>query len=123
MTSASPSTATPALTAPVILLMSVATGLAVASNYYAQPLLHTIGQQFSLSNAAAGAIVTTAQLSYALGLMLLVPLGDMFERRSLIDLIQFGIRPPSGFYLFSICLSFVSAIFRLVRRLLYVLLW
>ncbi|KAG0762465.1 hypothetical protein G6F22_018633 [Rhizopus arrhizus] len=36
--------------------MSVATGLAVASNYYAQPLLHTIGQQFSLSTATAGAI-------------------------------------------------------------------
>jgi len=79
---------TPTLTAPIILLMSVATGLAVASNYYAQPLLHTIGQQFSISNAAAGAIVTTAQLSYAVGLMLLVPLGDMFERRSLIGLMN-----------------------------------
>ncbi|MCG7326551.1 MFS transporter [Achromobacter sp. ACRQX] len=68
--------------------MSVATGLAVASNYYAQPLLHTIGQQFSISNATAGTIVTTAQLSYAVGLMLLVPLGDMFERRSLIVLMN-----------------------------------
>ncbi|MGH8463040.1 MAG: MFS transporter, partial [Pseudomonas sp.] len=86
MTSAAPPHTTPTLTAPVILLMSVATGLAVASNYYAQPLLHTISQQFSLSNATAGAIVTTAQLSYAVGLMLLVPLGDMFERRSLIVL-------------------------------------
>lgn len=86
MTSAEQST--PTLTAPIILLMSVATGLAVASNYYAQPLLHTIGQQFSISNAAAGAIVTTAQLSYAVGLMLLVPLGDMFERRSLIVLMN-----------------------------------
>lgn len=83
MTSASTPTPAP-LTAPVILLMSVATGLAVASNYYAQPLLHTIGEQFSLSNAAAGSIVTIAQLSYAVGLLLLVPLGDMFERRGLI---------------------------------------
>ncbi|WP_249293008.1 MFS transporter, partial [Achromobacter ruhlandii] len=74
------------LTAPVILLMSVATGLAVASNYYAQPLLHTISQQFSLSNATAGSIVMIAQLSYALGLILLVPLGDLFERRGLIVL-------------------------------------
>lgn len=88
MTRASPSTSTPTLTAPIVLLMSVATGLAVASNYYAQPLLHTIGEQFSISNAAAGAIVTTAQLSYAVGLMLLVPLGDMFERRSLIVLMN-----------------------------------
>ncbi len=87
MTSATPPAPAPApLTAPVILLMSVATGLAVASNYYAQPLLHTIGQQFSLSNAAAGSIVTVAQLSYAVGLLLLVPLGDMVERRGLIVL-------------------------------------
>lgn len=84
----SPTQSTPTLTAPIILLMSVATGLAVASNYYAQPLLHTIGQQFSISNAAAGTIVTTAQLSYAVGLMLLVPLGDMFERRALIVLMN-----------------------------------
>ncbi len=84
----SPTQTTPTLTAPIILLMSVATGLAVASNYYAQPLLHTIGQQFSISNAAAGTIVTTAQLSYAVGLMLLVPLGDMFERRALIVLMN-----------------------------------
>lgn len=86
MTTSTPSS--PTLTAPIILLMSVATGLAVASNYYAQPLLHTIGQQFAISNATAGAIVTTAQLSYAVGLMLLVPLGDMFERRALIVLMN-----------------------------------
>jgi len=81
-----PSTHTPAptLTTPIILLMSAATGLIVASNYYMQPLLHTIGQQFGLSETAAGGVVTTAQLSYAAGLMLLVPLGDMIERRALI---------------------------------------
>ncbi|VFR25923.1 MFS permease protein [plant metagenome] len=78
--------ATPRLTAPIILLMSIATGLTVASNYYAQPLLHTIGQQFGLSTTAAGAIVTTAQVSYAAGLLFLVPLGDLLERRRLIVL-------------------------------------
>jgi len=76
--------AAPALTTPIILLMSAATGLIVASNYYMQPLLHTIGEQFGLSETAAGGIVTTAQLSYAAGLLLLVPLGDMIERRALI---------------------------------------
>lgn len=74
------------LTAPIVLLMSVATGLAVASNYYAQPLLHTIGAEFALTTATAGAIVTVAQLSYAVGLILLVPLGDLYERRTLIAL-------------------------------------
>ncbi|EET1673005.1 MFS transporter [Escherichia coli] len=64
--------------------MSIATGLAVASNYYAQPLLDTIARNFSLSASSAGFIVTAAQLGYAAGLLFLVPLGDMFERRRLI---------------------------------------
>lgn len=72
------------LSPSLILLMSIATGLAVASNYYAQPLLDTIARNFSLSASTAGFIVTAAQLGYAAGLLFLVPLGDMFERRMLI---------------------------------------
>ncbi|EDL8860545.1 MFS transporter [Salmonella enterica] len=72
------------LSPALIVLMSVATGLAVASNYYAQPLLDTIAHHFSLSASSAGFIVTAAQLGYAAGLLFLVPLGDMFELRTLI---------------------------------------
>ncbi|MFY7122738.1 MFS transporter [Enterobacter cloacae complex sp. SHL022] len=75
---------TQGLSPALILLMSVATGLAVASNYYAQPLLDTIARAFDLSASSAGFIVTAAQLGYAVGLLFLVPLGDMFERRMLI---------------------------------------
>ncbi|WP_318366307.1 MFS transporter [Enterobacter sp.] len=75
---------TQTLSPSLIVLMSVATGLAVASNYYAQPLLDTIARAFSLTPGQAGFIVTAAQLGYAAGLLLLVPLGDMFERRTLI---------------------------------------
>ncbi|EJT83072.1 major facilitator superfamily transporter [Pseudomonas putida S11] len=56
----------------------------MASNYYAQPLLHSIAQQFGLSTASAGSIVIAAQLSYGAGLLLLAPLGDLFEQRRLI---------------------------------------
>ncbi|MGB1498768.1 MFS transporter, partial [Alloalcanivorax venustensis] len=73
-----------ALSTRLILLMATTTGLVVASNYYAQPLLHTISDQLGLSYARAGIIVTVAQASYALGLILLVPLGDLVERRRLI---------------------------------------
>jgi len=66
------------------MLMAIATGLAVASNYYPQPLLETIARAFDLSVNQAGFIVTVAQLGYACGLMFIVPLGDMFERRGLI---------------------------------------
>ncbi|HDV8291956.1 MFS transporter [Enterobacter hormaechei] len=75
---------TQGLSPALILLMSVATGLAVASNYYAQPLLDTIARAFDLSASSAGFIVTAAQIGYAAGLLFLVPLGDMFERRMLI---------------------------------------
>ena len=72
------------LTPQLICLMAMATGLLVASNYYAQPLLETIAAQFGVTAGMAGFIVTTAQLSYAAGLMFLVPLGDKFARRNLI---------------------------------------
>ncbi|WP_456268897.1 MFS transporter [Kushneria sp. AK178] len=77
-------TTTTALPTPLLLLMAVATGISVASNYYAQPLLHTIAGQLDLTYSSAGIIVTTAQLGYAAGLLLLVPLGDMVERRRLV---------------------------------------
>ncbi|MEQ5128329.1 MFS transporter [Providencia sp. wls1914] len=72
------------LTAGLTLLMAIATGLVVASNYYAQPLLDTIALQFNLTTNMAGFIVTAAQLGYAVGLLFLVPLGDLFERKKLI---------------------------------------
>ena len=58
------------LSRALILLMATATGLAVASNYYAQPLLHSIAEQFGLDTASAGTIVIAAQLSYGAGLLL-----------------------------------------------------
>ena len=69
---------------PLLWLMALATGLAVAGNYYAQPLLPTIAETFGTSETAAANIVTTAQLSYGAGLLLLVPIADLRERRSLI---------------------------------------
>ncbi|QDQ86522.1 MFS transporter [Alcaligenaceae bacterium SJ-26] len=84
MSSPSSPTSQPPLSQALILLMSVATGVAVASNYYAQPLLQTIANQFGLSLTDAGTIVTAAQLGYGLGLFLLLPLGDLLEQRRLI---------------------------------------
>jgi predicted MFS family arabinose efflux permease len=68
----------------LIAIFAVATGLAVASNYLAQPLLATIRHDLGVGSAVAGLIVTVAQTGYALGLVLLLPLGDLFERRRLI---------------------------------------
>lgn len=77
-------TSHPPIRRGLVLLMATATGLAVASNYYAQPLLEVLAQTFAIDVRHAGAVVTTAQLAYAAGLLFLVPLGDRFERRRLI---------------------------------------
>jgi predicted MFS family arabinose efflux permease len=68
----------------LVLLFAIAVGQAVASNYLAQPLLDTIRQLYGVSAGVAGLVVTAAQIGYAAGLILLVPLGDLFERRRTI---------------------------------------
>jgi len=64
--------------------MAIATGVAVANIYYAQPLLDTLARSFDVPTHTAGFIVTVTQLGYAAGLMFLVPLGDLMERRRLV---------------------------------------
>jgi predicted MFS family arabinose efflux permease len=67
----------------LVAVMAVATGLAVANNYYAQPLLSDIGRSLHMTSGEAGLIVTLAQIGYAVGLLFLLPLGDLVERRAL----------------------------------------
>ncbi|MDY6797784.1 MAG: MFS transporter [Pseudomonadota bacterium] len=65
-------------------IMALACGVAVANIYYAQPLLDTLARYFDVGQGSAGVIITMTQLGYATGLILLVPLGDLLERRRLI---------------------------------------
>jgi predicted MFS family arabinose efflux permease len=69
---------------PLVLLLALTCGAAVANLYYAQPLLHTIARGFGVTDSAAGLLVTVSQAGYVVGLALLVPLGDLLERRRLI---------------------------------------
>lgn len=66
------------------MLFAVASGMSVANVYYAQPLLDALAREFSISYAAIGGIVTATQVGCALALLLLVPLGDIVERRTLM---------------------------------------
>lgn len=68
----------------LIALFAVASGLCVANVYYAQPLLDALAQSFDISQAAVGGVVTATQVGSALALLLLVPLGDIVERRRLL---------------------------------------
>lgn len=68
----------------LVLLMAVAAGAMAANNYYNQPLLSEIARAFSVSAGAVGAVAAATQIGYAVGLLLIVPLGDRFERKSVI---------------------------------------
>lgn len=63
--------------------MATACGLCAGANYFNQPLLNSIAHALALSESTAGILVTCAQVAYAVGLLFLVPLGDMLERRRL----------------------------------------
>jgi predicted MFS family arabinose efflux permease len=67
-----------------VLFMAAATGLIVANLYYCQPLIILIAKEFNIPNADAGTITYLTQAGYAIGLFLMVPLGDKIERKSQI---------------------------------------
>lgn len=66
------------------LLFALAAGLSVANTYYAQPLLDTMARDFAIAPATIGLVVTLTQVGYGLGLIFIVPLGDIVDRRRLI---------------------------------------
>lgn len=72
----------------LVFLMAFAIGVTIASNYYAQPLLHSITHDLNIAVEHAGSIVMAAQFSYAIGLLFITPLGDKFERKHLIIILM-----------------------------------
>ncbi|MEZ5629151.1 MAG: MFS transporter [Burkholderiaceae bacterium] len=73
-----------ALSTRTLVLMAVACGLCAGANYFNQPLLHSIAVDLGVPESRAALTVTMAQVSYAIGLLALVPLGDLLERRRLV---------------------------------------
>lgn len=69
-------------------LFAVAAGAAVGNLYWAQPLLDLIARDLGTSTATAGWLVTATQIGYAAGILLIVPLGDVLDRRRLIPVMM-----------------------------------
>lgn len=72
------------ISAAMTFVMAAACGLIAANIYYAQPLAGPIAESIGLPIHATGLIVTLTQIGYGIGLLLVVPLGDLVENRRLI---------------------------------------
>lgn len=70
-------------------LMAIACGLCAGANYYCQPLIHSIQQYYQVPESQVALTVTFAQVSYALGLLFIVPVGDIINKTKLIPLLMF----------------------------------
>lgn len=69
----------------IVFLLAFSTGCIVANTYYVQPLLADVAREFGLSVTRGGIVAMLAQIGTGTGMLFFVPLGDKFERRSLIS--------------------------------------
>lgn len=90
------------------LLLATGAGLAVASLYYSQPMLGVLANDIGASSRSIGFVPTLTQLGYAMGILLLSPLGDRHNRRNIIllksvllvlALLAAGLSPSLGYLL------------------------
>ncbi|WP_280924855.1 MULTISPECIES: MFS transporter [Ciceribacter] len=84
MTDGNPRVRAHGLSGVQTLIIAAAAGSSVANIYYAQPLLDLMAHDLGMSSAAIGLIVTLTQVGYGLGLIFIVPIGDLIDRRKLI---------------------------------------
>lgn len=75
---------------PIILFLTVAGAFSVANLYYAQPLAEMMARDFATNAGGLSSALVGTQLGYAAGMLLLVPLGDVRERRGVMVTTAFG---------------------------------
>ncbi len=74
---------------PLVILFTIACGLAIGNLYWAQPLLVQIASDLHVEVANSSLLITATQIGYAFGILLIVPLGDICPRRRLIGIVMF----------------------------------
>ena len=70
--------------ASLLWILAIISGLSVANLYYNQPLLNRISEDLAISEFTANLIPMTTQIGYALGLLFIIPLGDLYKRKNII---------------------------------------
>jgi len=68
----------------LVFTFAVISAFMAANIYYNQPLLDVIHQEMGVSQVCANFVTVVAQIGYALGLLFIIPLGDMISRRQLV---------------------------------------
>ena len=64
--------------------LAIISGVTVANIYYNQPLLNRISRDLNISEFTANLIAMCSQIGYAIGLLFIIPLGDLYRRRNII---------------------------------------
>lgn len=74
------------LPASILWTLAIVAGISVANLYYNQPLLNMIRQELNVSEFKANLIAMVTQIGYALGLLFIVPLADLYQRKRIITI-------------------------------------
>lgn len=69
---------------PMMWMLAIMAGVSVANLYYCQPLLNMIREQLSLTEFQVNLVPVFTQVGYALGLLLIIPMGDLYNRRKTV---------------------------------------
>lgn len=92
----------------LIVLLAIMAGISVANLYYCQPLLNLIREDIGLTEFQVNLMPVATQIGYAIGLFFIIPMGDLYNRKTTI-LICFGI----------LILSLLSIAFHIKSSLYY----
>jgi predicted MFS family arabinose efflux permease len=75
----------PAVSPRLVATLAFAVGLIAANIYYSQPLLRDMATALHTTRATIGLSVTATQIAFAVGLVVVVPAGDLLGRRKLLS--------------------------------------
>lgn len=90
-----------------ILMMAITCGVCAGSNYYNQPLIYAMAKSLHVTVEQSAVTIVISQFAYALGLIVLIPLGDKYSKRKII----ISLMVISG--LAQICISFSQQLWSL----------